>query len=120
MDTNEIERIKQHMMAQLAELTLRGKATVFEISRELTREADYVDQASTESRLSEIVRLRTRERQLINKIKRALQAMDDGEYGICESCGNDISIQRLWARPVTTLCIQCKSRMEAAERRIGA
>lgn len=120
MDTIEMERIKRYMMSQLAELTQRGKATVFEISRELNREADYVDRASTESRLSEIVRLRSRERQLINKIKRALQSMEDGEYGICESCGEDISLRRLWARPVTTLCIQCKSRMEAAERRIGA
>lgn len=120
MDREEMERIKLHLMDQLAELTLRGKATVFEISRELAREADYIDRASTESMLTEIVRLRTRERALINKIKRALQSMDDGDYGICESCGNDISPLRLWARPVTTLCIHCKSQMEEAERRIGA
>jgi len=120
MDQKEINQLKHLLLDQLSELTQRGQRTVFEISRELVREADFVDRASTESQLSEVVRLRTRERQLINKIKGALQAMADGEYGICESCGDDISVKRLLARPVTSLCIACKSRMEAEERRIGA
>jgi DnaK suppressor protein len=120
MDREEMARLKQHLLDQLAELSLRGKATVFELSRELSREADYVDQASTESQLAQIVRLRTRERTLINKIKRALQSMDEGEYGLCEACGEEISSRRLWARPVTTLCIRCKSQMEEVERRRGA
>jgi DnaK suppressor protein len=120
MDPKEMEQIKHLLLDQLNELTQRGQRTVFEISRELAREADFVDLASAESQLSQVVRLRTRERQLINKIRSALQAMQDGEYGICESCGDDISVKRLLARPVTSLCIVCKSRMEEAERRIGA
>lgn len=120
MKKEEMARIKELLLDQLAELSLRGKATVFEISRELTQEADYLDRASAESQLSQVVRLRTRERTLINKIRQALQAMEDGEYGICEVCGDEISSQRLWARPVTTLCFDCKSRMEALEKRLGA
>jgi DnaK suppressor protein len=120
MDPNEMNQIKHLLVQQLDELTQRGQRTVFEISRELVREADFVDLASAESQLSEVVRLRTRERQLINKIRRALQAMEDGEYGICDACGDEISVRRLLARPVTTLCIVCKSRLEAEERRRGA
>jgi DnaK suppressor protein len=120
MNPKEVDQIKHLLLDQLYELTQRGQRTVFEISRELVKEADFVDLASAESQLSAVVRLRTRERQLINKIRSALQAMADGEYGICESCGNDISVQRLLARPVTSLCIACKSRMEAEERRRGA
>jgi DnaK suppressor protein len=120
MDPKEMNHIKHLLLDQLNELTQRGKRTVFEISRELVREADFVDLASAESQLSQVVRLRTRERQLINKIRSALQAMEDGEYGICESCGEDIALKRLLARPVTTLCFMCKSRLEEMERRRGA
>lgn len=120
MEKEEMARIKQFLLDQMAELSLRGKATVFDISRELAREADFLDRASAESQLSQVVRLRTRERTLINKIRRALQAMEDGEYGICEVCGDEISSERLWARPVTTLCFDCKSHMEALEKRLGA
>ena len=120
MDTDVIARIKAHLLEQLDELASRGHTTVLEISREFAREADYIDQASTESQVAQVVRLRTRERTLINKIRRALEAMADGEYGICEGCGEDIAVERLWARPVTTLCFNCKSRMEDLERRLGA
>lgn len=120
MDSKALDGIKRHLRAELEELSTRGKRTVFEISRELSNEADFIDRASHESLLAEVTRLRSRERRLIDKIKRALKAIDDGDYGICESCGADIAIRRLQARPVTTLCIHCKERMEDYEKRIGA
>ena len=53
----------------------------------------------------------------ISKIDEALLRMEDGTYGVCEECGDDIGVDRLKARPVTTLCVRCKSEQEAAERR---
>jgi DnaK suppressor protein len=62
------------------------------------------------------LRIRDRERKLIGKIKEALERIDDGSFGICDECGEDISAQRLKARPVTTLCIDCKKRQEKDEK----
>ena len=78
---------------------------------------DPTDRASMESNRNSILRIRDRERKLIFKIEEALQRLNDGEYGICEECGEEIGIERLKARPVTTLCIGCKSSQEIAERR---
>ena len=61
------------------------------------------------------LRIRDRERRLIRKIQAAIQRLDEGTYGICEDCGEDISIPRLKARPVTKLCINCKARQEEGE-----
>ncbi|MGD9124084.1 MAG: TraR/DksA C4-type zinc finger protein, partial [Desulfarculaceae bacterium] len=66
-----------------------------------------------------LLRIRDRERKLISKIQDALARIDDGTYGICEVCGEDISSERLKARPVTTLCINCKKRQEAQEKARG-
>jgi DnaK suppressor protein len=78
---------------------------------------DPTDRASMESNRNSILRIRDRERKLIFKIQEALQRLTDGEYGICEECGEEIGIERLKARPVTTLCIACKSNQEIAERK---
>jgi DnaK suppressor protein len=67
-----------------------------------------------------VLRIRDRERKLILKIREALQRIEDGNFGVCESCGDDIGIDRLQARPVTTLCIECKRKQEAHERARGA
>jgi DnaK suppressor protein len=78
--------------------------------------ADPADRASQESDQFFTLRLRDRDRKLINKIKAALERIDDGTYGICEECGEEISIPRLKARPVTTLCIECKNKQEEMEK----
>ena len=78
---------------------------------------DPTDRASMESNRNFILRIRDRERQLIVKIEEALRRLDDGSYGICELCGERIGTERLKARPVTTLCIECKSDQEVEERR---
>lgn len=78
---------------------------------------DPSDRASMESNRNSILRIRDRERKLIFKIQEALQRLDDGEYGVCEECGEQIGVERLKARPVTTLCIECKSSQEIAERK---
>jgi DnaK suppressor protein len=62
------------------------------------------------------LRIRDRERKLIGKIKEALERIEQGTYGICEDCGEEISTERLKARPVTTLCIDCKKTQETEEK----
>ncbi len=79
--------------------------------------ADPTDRASLESDRNFLLRMRDRERKLLGKIDEAVARIEDGSYGRCEECGAPIGIERLKARPVTTLCIQCKSEQEERERR---
>jgi RNA polymerase-binding transcription factor len=79
---------------------------------------DPTDRASLESNRNFTLRIRDRERKLIVKIKEALTRIDDGSYGKCEECGENIGRERLEARPVTTLCIDCKSMQEVQERKL--
>ncbi|MFQ5514668.1 MAG: RNA polymerase-binding protein DksA [Myxococcota bacterium] len=76
---------------------------------------DEIDTASSESGLAFIGRLRERERVLIRKIDEALQKIEDGSFGTCTACGEDIGTKRLMARPVADLCIDCKSQQERLE-----
>jgi DnaK suppressor protein len=81
--------------------------------------ADPSDRATFESDRNFLLRIRDRESRLFKKIISALDRIKDGTYGICEMCGEEISINRLKARPVTTYCIRCKARLEAVEKTIG-
>src|SRR2546422_7274941 len=78
---------------------------------------DPTDRASLEGNRNLLLRIRDRERKLLAKIDEAVQRIEDGTYGECESCGQPIGVGRLKARPVTTLCIDCKQSQEADERR---
>ena len=80
---------------------------------------DPTDRATLETDRNFTLRIRDRERRLITKIREALERIDAGTYGHCELCGNEIAEKRLIARPVTTMCIACKSRQEALERARG-
>jgi len=79
--------------------------------------ADLNDRATQEETFNLELRTRDRERKLIKKIEEALQQIDDKEYGYCESCGVEIGIRRLEARPTATLCIDCKTLDEIREKR---
>ena len=78
--------------------------------------ADPSDQATIDENQFLLLRIRDRESNLIYKIKKALERIEEGEFGMCEECGEEISIQRLKARPVTTQCINCKRKAEAFEK----
>jgi len=80
---------------------------------------DEMDLAASEYIQSFTFRLRGRERFFLDKIEKALQRIDDGSFGICESCEEPISIKRLEARPETQLCIRCKEDQERVERDFG-
>jgi DnaK suppressor protein len=80
---------------------------------------DPSDRATQESEFSLELRTRDRERRLIKKIDEALKEIESGDYGFCESCGIDIGIRRLEARPTATLCIDCKTLDEIREKQMG-
>lgn len=78
---------------------------------------DLGDQASAEIDRDFLLRLKGREQRLLKKIDDAVDRIDKKTFGICEDCGNEIGIKRLLARPVTTMCIECKTLQEEEERR---
>lgn len=77
---------------------------------------DLGDQATAETERSFMLRLRGRERRLLKKIENAIERIEQGIFGICEKCGSEIDIRRIEARPVTTLCIECKIQQEEEEK----
>ena len=86
-----------------------------EVSKEQDHLSDYADIATLESDRTFHLRIRDRERKLIKKIDQALERIDEGTFGFCERCGEEIGIERLKARPVTTYCINCKTQLEKEE-----
>lgn len=115
MTKTELEKLKKILEKQLKELQSDiGKDMP---SMESPALADVNDQASLESERTFELRIKDRERKLINKVQEALKKIGDGSYGVCDSCAEPISVKRLQARPVTNYCINCKSEMEAEERR---
>jgi|688.fasta_scaffold77252_4 DnaK suppressor protein len=116
MNKTDREKLKKVLLGQLKELQTDFNKDVPSLGTNSPL-ADINDQASLESERSFELRIKDRERKLISKVYEALKKIEEGTYGVCESCGEAISVKRLMARPVTTLCINCKSEMEAEERR---
>jgi len=77
---------------------------------------DSLDLAVSQSNRELSLRFANRERRMLNKIRHALERIDDGEYGMCDTCGDPIGFKRLSYRPVATLCIDCKTQQELLER----
>lgn len=116
MDKAKIEEFRQLLNEQMDQLLRDAEKTVSEMTDEKTNFPDPTDRASLESDRNFELRIRDRERKLINKIREAIDRLDEGEYGVCEGCGEDIGEARLRARPVTTLCIECKTEQERQEK----
>lgn len=110
-----IQEIKQSLMAQKDSLLKEAEETLNSLPTELNF-PDMGDQATAETDRNFMLRLRDRERMLLRKIEETIERIDSGEYGMCQECGNEIGIKRLQARPVTTFCIDCKTRQEEEER----
>jgi len=102
-----------------AELSLDIDRTVHTMQDEVTTFADPNDRASQESDIALELRNRDRERKLIKKIDETLDKIDENEYGYCESCGVEIGLKRLEARPTATLCIDCKTLDEIREKQVA-
>ena len=102
-----------------AELSQDIDRTVHTMQDEATIYADPNDRASQESDIALELRNRDRERKLIKKIEETVAKIDAEEYGYCESCGIEIGLKRLEARPTATLCIDCKTLDELRERQVA-
>lgn len=119
MDAEKREFFRKLLTERLDALLDDAVRTMTNMTDEEESFPDPTDRASVESDRNFVLRIRDRERKLISKIREALDRIDKGTYGICEECGEEISEQRLLARPVTTLCIDCKTSQEEDERRRG-
>ena len=119
MDEKDLAYFKKVLTQWLEELLNHADETTAGLRDSHQYLADPLDRASFESDRLTKLRIRDRERMLIKKIKNSLVDIENGDYGICEDCGEDISIQRLKARPVTSLCINCKTKRETAEKLAG-
>lgn len=119
MEKEQLDHFRALLEGKLKELLGEAGKTLEDLTSMDDNYPDLVDRASVESDRGFELRIRDRERKLIKKIKQALERIDKGTYGICEDCGDDIELKRLEARPVTTLCIECKSRQEREEKARG-
>ncbi len=120
MNQRQVKVFQRLLVSRRQELLDEAERTVGGMTDSKENFPDPTDRASLESNRNAMLRIRDRERKLITKIDDALKRIDDGSYGLCESCGGPIAVERLKARPVTTLCIDCKSDQEAQERRRGS
>lgn len=119
MNNEDLDFFKQFLSERLTELLSHADTTVTGMTKPKENFADPTDRASHEADRSFELRIRDREHKLIKKIRNALERIDNRTFGVCETCGEDISIQRLKARPVTTQCIDCKTREEDMEKALG-
>lgn len=119
MKKKDLEYFKELLSDRLHELLSHADDTVSGMTAHKETFPDPTDRASLEANRNFMLRIRDRESKLIKKIKKALERIENGTFGICETCGEDISIERLKARPVTTQCIECKTKEEAQEKALG-
>jgi DnaK suppressor protein len=119
MNSKQLEHFRKMLSTLKAELSQDIDRTVHTMQDEATIFADPNDRASQESDMALELRNRDRERKLIKKIEETIAKIDAGEYGYCESCGVEIGLKRLEARPTATLCIDCKTLDELRERQVA-
>lgn len=119
MKKEDLDYFKTLLTERLNELLSHADSTVTGMTQPKENFADPTDRASHEAERSFELRIRDREHKLIKKIKGALMRIENGTFGLCEKCDEDISIARLKARPVTTQCIDCKTREEDMEKALG-
>jgi DnaK suppressor protein len=116
MNARQLDYFRKKLADEINQLVLNEAAMMVPVQDYSEVHPDILDRAVYEGQRAFAFRIRERERFLIWKIKDALHRIEEGTYGICEECGEDIPIARLKARPVTNYCLDCKTRMEAQER----
>ncbi len=119
MDENQLKHFETILKNWKTELMHEVDRTVHYMQDDAANFPDPNDRATQESEFSLELRTRDRERKLIKKIDEALKEIESGDYGFCESCGIEIGIRRLEARPTATLCIDCKTLDEIREKQMG-
>lgn len=116
MNDKQLEHFRSILNAWKGELMEEVDRTVHHMKDEAANFPDPADRASQEEEFSIELRTRDRERKLIKKIDESLGELDNGDYGYCVTCGVEIGIRRLEARPTATQCIDCKSLDEIKEK----
>jgi DnaK suppressor protein len=116
MEKERLDYFRELLTERLSVLLKDAEKTVTGMTNDKDTFPDPTDRANLETDRNFLLRIRDRERRLIVKIKEALDRIDDQIFGICEECGEDISEERLKARPVTTHCIACKTKAEEEEK----
>lgn len=119
MSPAQEEHFRQILRAWKQSLMEEVDRTVHHMQDEATNFPDPNDRATQESEFSLELRTRDRERKLIKKIDEAIARIEEGEYGYCDSCGVEIGLKRLEARPTATMCIDCKTLEEMRERQVA-
>jgi len=119
MDPKKLEHFKKLLLEKKQRLIAEADRAFHNLEGGTEHLADPTDIATMESDLGLDLRLRDRERKLLRKIEKALQKIEEGSYGICEACGEEIEEKRLEARPEATLCIRCKREQERMEKLRG-
>ncbi|PKO24610.1 MAG: RNA polymerase-binding protein DksA [Betaproteobacteria bacterium HGW-Betaproteobacteria-8] len=119
MNEKQLNHFRQILNDWKAELSQDIDRTVHTMQDEVTMFADPNDRASQESDMALELRNRDRERKLIKKIDETLSKINEGEYGYCTSCGVEIGLKRLEARPTATQCIDCKTLDEIREKQVA-
>lgn len=113
MDETKIKQFREQLLEMRKELLVEALKTVKDEGIKNKQEyRDFVDLAAAEADTSFYLRLKDRQKRLLRKIDSALQRIKDNTFGTCEECGEEIGIKRLEARPVTTMCIDCKTEEE--------
>lgn len=117
MNKKQMLKFEKMLLAERAEILALQEERKGESEQQIDEgPGDQVDIASTEITQAQLQKLGNRGRNLLKKIDKALAKIESGEYGECEECGEEISPARLEARPVATLCIDCKTLQEQRER----
>ncbi len=116
MNDKQKDHFRKILLAWKHQLMEEVDRTVGHMKDETVHLADPNDRATLEEEFSLELRTRDRERRLVNKIDKTLYELDSGDYGYCESCGVEIGLRRLEARPTATLCIDCKELDEIREK----
>jgi DnaK suppressor protein len=119
MKQEDVEYFRILLTNQLQELLSQADDTVSGMSSQKENFPDPTDRASLESDRNFMLRIRDREHKLIKKIKKTIERIEEGTFGVCDKCGEEIGIDRLKVRPVTTQCIECKTKEEAMEKALG-
>ena len=119
MRTRDLERFRKVLLEQRSQILSRTREMLAgEVFLDSDDFPDEIDTAVSEASLSLTGRMRERERGLLNKIEKSLERIERGGYGECESCGEEIGLERLRARPVAEFCITCKDEQERLERQL--
>lgn len=119
MNSDQLKHFRGILSSWKHELMEKVDETVHHMQDESGNIPDPNDRASQESDFTMELRTRDRERRLIKKIESSIKHLDDGEYGFCGNCGENIGIRRLEARPTAELCIDCKTLDEIREKHIN-